>query len=351
MKKSLLAVAVAAALPAFAYAQTNVTLYGIADVGMTWADQGGNGTTTSKSAFRVDSGTQSTSRWGIRGSEDLGGGLQAVFNYEGGFKTDTGASDASGNGLFQRRAVLGLAGGFGQFLLGRDYTPGFSALGNWDLLGYGLFGNALNFSVAPVATFGGSAVRWSNALQYISPNMSGFTVRAMYSAGETDIDPKSRGNKFGVSGTYVMGPITAAAFYENEKDSSAPSVQTAKKYGLGGQYNFGQFRVAAGYASTDPDGPTKLTFWNIGAGVKVGPGEALVQYSSLKESQSDAKSNTIGIAYVYPMSKRTNLYATYGSASNNKASNFVLRASDYSVGGTGADNDPKAIGVVIRHMF
>jgi len=362
MKKSLLAVAVAAALPAFAQAQTNVTLYGIADAGLTWEDAGGNGTTTAKSAFKVQSGVQSTSRWGMRGSEDLGGGLQAVFNIEGGYKQDTGTADASntpsaiygtgnGGGLFQRRAVVGLAGGFGQLLLGRDYTPGFSALGNWDMLGYGLFGNALNFSVGGVGSFTGSAVRWSNAIQYISPAMSGFTVRAMYSAGEQQVDPKSRGNAFGISGVYVMGPITAAVFYENEKDASAPSVQTAKKMGIGGQYNFGQFRVGGGYANTDPDGPTKLTYWNLGAGVKLGAGEVIVQYSSLKESAADAKSNTVGIAYVHTLSKRTNLYATYGTTSNNKTSNYILRASDFSVGGTGADNDPKALGIGIRHQF
>ena len=362
MKKSLLAVAVAAALPAFAQAQTNVTLYGIADAGVVWQDAGGNGTTTAKSTFAVVSGVQSTSRWGVRGSEDLGGGLSAVFNLEGGYKQDTGTSDASGTpsaiygtgnggGLFQRRAVVGLSGKFGQFLLGRDYTPGFSALGNWDMLGYGLFGNSLNFSIGSVGTFTGSAVRWSNALQYISPTMSGFTVRAMYSAGEQAIDPKSRGNAFGISGTYVMGPITAAIFYENEKNAGSPTVDTAKKMGLGGQYNFGQFRVGGGYASTDPDGPTKLTFWNLGAGVKLGAGEVIVQYSSMKESAADAKSNTVGIAYVHPLSKRTNLYATYGTTSNNKASNYVLRASDYTVGGAGADLDPKALGFGIRHQF
>lgn len=351
MKKSLLAVAVAAALPSLALAQTNVTLYGIADAGMGWIDAGGNGTTTAKSTFAVISGVQSTSRWGVRGSEDLGGGLSAVFNLEGGYKQDTGAADASSSGLFQRRAVVGLAGKFGQFLLGRDYTPGFSALGKWDMLGYGLWGNALNFSVASAGGFGGSAVRWSNALQYISPSMSGFVVRAMYSAGEQQVDPKSRGNAFGISAAYDMGPISAAVFYENEKDNSAPTVNTAKKMGIGGQYNFGQFRVGGGYANTDPDGPTKLTYWNVGAGVKLGAGEVIVQVSTLKESASDAKSNTVGVAYVHPLSKRTNLYATYGTARNNKASNFVLRGSDFSVGGAGADLDPKALAVGIRHQF
>jgi len=371
MKKSLLAVAVAAALPAFAQAQSNVTLYGIADVGVSWKDSGGTGAAggTPGGTMAIDSGIQSTSRWGIRGEEDLGGGLKAIFNYEGGFKTDTGQSDAmqtltptsttNPGGLFQRRAVAGVTGTFGQFLLGRDYTPGFSALGTWDILGYGMWGNALNFSVANVGNFTGSPVRWSNSLQWISPNWSGFTLRGMYTAGENQTDSKSRGNGYGLSGVYAAGPLTIAAFYESQKAPGARSapiadgatVPKANSYGIGGQYNFGQFRIGGGYAIQDPDTSLKLQYWNIGGGMKLGPGEAMLQYSQMKESLSDAKSDTWAIAYAYPVSRRTNLYVTLAQALNNDKSNYALLASDVAIGGGGLGKDPLGFSVGMRHQF
>jgi predicted porin len=79
MKKSLIAVAIAAALPTIGHAQTNVTMYGIADAAVAAVRTGNPGT---KNTIRLDSGTQSTSRWGIRGTEELGSGLKALFNFE-----------------------------------------------------------------------------------------------------------------------------------------------------------------------------------------------------------------------------------------------------------------------------
>jgi len=365
MRKLHLAVAVAAVLPAFAQAQSNVTLYGIADIGIGWKDAGGTGAAggTPGGTFAVDSGVQATSRWGIRGEEDLGGGLKAIFNYEGGFKADTGASDAvvtqTSTGLFNRRAVAGVSGTFGQILLGRDYTPGYTAQGTWDMLAYGLWGNARNYSIATVGNFTGSSFRWSNAIGWISPNWSGFTARVMYSAGEQQTDSKSRGNALGISGVYAAGPLSIAAFYEGEKapgGRNAPipdgaSVPKANKYGIGGQYNFGNFRIGGGYAVTDPDTALKLQYWNIGGGVKLGPGEALLQYSQLKESLSGAKSDTWAIAYTYPMSRRTNLYVTLAQALNNDKSSYALTASDLSISGGGVGKDPLGFSVGVRHQF
>ncbi|MFP5413339.1 MAG: porin, partial [Gammaproteobacteria bacterium] len=92
MKKSLLALAVLGAFAGAAAAQTNVTLYGIADAGIGWTD---TDKANADGIARVVSGTQSTSRFGIRGSEDLGGGLKATFNIEAGVNWDTGAADST----------------------------------------------------------------------------------------------------------------------------------------------------------------------------------------------------------------------------------------------------------------
>ncbi len=352
MKKSLLAVAVAAALPVFAQAQTNVTLYGIGDVGIGMQDPGGN----AKSAIKVDSGIQSTSRWGIRGTEDLGGGLKAVFNFEGGMRVD----DGTAAGLnFTRRSVVGLQGGFGTISLGRDYTPGFTAAGASDVMGYGLYGNYLGYTVVGALNSHGSVyhgieTRASNAIHYVSNPMGGLTIRAMWSFGERTAAPTRGGDIMGVSGVYAAGPITLQGFYQQLKGVNGTSTTNNNQYGLGGGYNFGAFRLTASYAVADPSGPSnKHSGFSIGAGVKLGAGELLVQGIQQKISTggTDPKSTTIGVAYTQPLSRRTNVYVTYGQVRNNSTGNFGLRSADNTVAAAAPGADPKGFAVGVRHTF
>ncbi len=396
MKKSLIAVAVAAALPAVAQAQTSVTLYGIIDLGVSWKDRGTDAAGNKRSGASIDSGTQSTNRIGVRGTEDLGGGLSAVFNWEAGVASDTGLSSGAGcttggtfnncatgvagaggalgnNGLaFTRRSVVGLSGGFGTVLLGRDYLPGFTSAGTTDIMGYGLYGNWLSWSVANTGASGlvaglvGPAtqnltVRGSNGIHYISPNLGGLTIRAVYAMGEADVAPKRANDILGISGVYQAGPITAQAFYHRYTVvTTGTSTDNDKQYGIGGGWNFGLFRVLAQYAVADPAGADtaalgKARAGQIGAGVRLGPGELLASYIRITDDRvvtgSKPRADVVGIAYVYPMSKRTNLYATYGYTRNNVNSSYFVRASDYSVAPAAVGEDPKAFTVGVRHQF
>lgn len=357
MKKTLLAVAVAAALPAAAFAQSNVTLYGIADAGVGFVDTDGPG---ADATMVVNSGYQSTSRFGIRGSEDLGGGLKATFNIEAGVNFDDGTTDA--NGFFQRRAVVGLAGGFGEVRLGRDYTPGFSAAGTTDVMGYGLLGNWLTFTAQ-----GGIATRASNGVHYTG-SFSGVTVRAMYATGETNdgtgaLDPmagdKDINDAFGISAVYAGGPLTIQGYYQEINGATGATVKQA---GLGGGYNFGAFRLTLAYGMADADNNTsvaggdELQAFGIGAGVKLGTGELLAQVIQMKVDDAvnggrDPKGTSFGLAYVHPLSKRTNLYATYGMMRNNNNAAFGVLASANraSAGEVGAD--PQGIAIGVRHLF
>lgn len=351
MKKSLLAAAVIAALPFAAQAQTSVTMYGIADANIGMKDAGG----TTKNFFAVESGGQSTSRWGVRGSEDLGGGLSAVFQFEAGVKTDTGASDAA---FWQRTSTVGLAGGFGTVRLGRTYTPSFLQQGSWDVLGYGLYGNHLSWSVNPTNLGTNSAtagsVRFSNGVFYNSPNWGGFTVNAAYSAGEQNTAPTSRGNAFSLAANYAHKVFSVGGYYDSENNTATP-VAKLKRYGVGGGMNFGPARVLASYSIADPDGASnKAKFMSVGAGVKLGAGEVLVQYTDARQevaAGTEPKTQTIGLAYVHSLSKRTNLYASAGVARNNATGTGVLRASDYGIAPAAAGEDPKAIMLGVRHMF
>jgi predicted porin len=134
MKTSAIALAVPAALflgaSAPAIAQSNVQVYGLIDAGVEAVDHAnaaGNG------VVRVISGGKNTSRWGFRGSEDLGGGLKAVYNLEGGILLDTGAADGA---LFKRQANVGLEGGFGRVVIGRSFTTTYDLVIKFDPLGF-----------------------------------------------------------------------------------------------------------------------------------------------------------------------------------------------------------------------
>lgn len=346
MKKTLLAVAVAAALPAVAFAQTNVTLYGIADVGVGWGDSGASG---KSSTMFVNSGIQSTSRLGIRGSEDLGNGLKATFNLEQGVLWDTGNNDGDrGRGTWQRRSVVGLAGSWGAVNLGRDYTPGFMSTVSNDVMGYGLYGNWLNW----VAVGGGTGVRGSNGIHYVG-TFSGVTLRAMYAEGEQVAPKSSAGDQYGVSAVYAGGPLNLQGYYEHAADNAANKVD---RYGIGAGYRFGDLRLAANYGHVKPKGAKKVQAYGIGASIGVGTGSAIAQVMQIKDDNTDGKATLFGIAYVHPLSKRTNLYASFGMTSNNSKSARPIFASDTGVGGpmnpSGTfGDDPKAFAVGIRHMF
>ncbi|MDP2769378.1 MAG: porin, partial [Giesbergeria sp.] len=160
MKKSLIALAVLAA-SGVAMAQSSVTLYGVADLGLVKsngisAQMTGNGLMNNGS-----------SRLGVRGVEDLGGGLKASFNFEQGINAESGNTDAA---TFQRAAWMALSGGFGKFQMGRTLNPSFFGVAAWELTGtanYSAVGNQFSFT--------GQGPRTNSLFQYSTPKMGGFS--------------------------------------------------------------------------------------------------------------------------------------------------------------------------------
>ena len=352
MKKLLLVGALASALPMFAPAQTNVTMFGVADAGVAFGSRGAGSSNT----LRVDSGVLSTSRWGVRGQEDLGGGLSAIFWAEAGWNVDDGTGAAGGGGLnFARRSWVGLQGGFGQIYIGRDYTPGFWGLVGADVFGYGLYGTNLSaFSGQIGANNPILDSRQSNAIFWNSPLYGGLQIKAMYSAGEFDTDPKSRGNAAEIAFLYNAGPVAASFWYHSINSTTNPILKS-KRYGVSGGYNFGAVRVVGGYAASDPDGATNTgRLIQVGAGVKLGGGELMGTLYSMKQqvaAGTEPKSTTFGLAYVYPLSKRTDLYASLATVHNNSTGNYVLAWSGGATAPFAPGTNPRSLGVGIRHQF
>ena len=357
MKKSLLAVAVAAALPTFAQAQSSVTMFGLLDVGVEYSNAQANATVSDlttnavsvasgKSGLRVREAAGTGSRFGVRGSEDLGGGLKAVFTIEHRLSVDTGDTAGGGfntaaNGKFWNgQAWVGLEGGWGRLTAGRQYSPIFWMLLPADFTGYQYYNNWAGTSGQNVNTVGTGitqgAIRLDNSLSYKSPTMGGVTIYGVYAPGEnlqaasaaTGSGTTGSGDLWGLAGSYQLGGLYLGLGYH---------AQDTKAYGTGavnqtaqaafqnllaatGSYNFGNMGLSLGY--------TKLNFKNIGGTdpsisnilfsgyANVGTGKIILSmvqhdFSNFTGARNDSGLN-YGLTYVMPLSKRTDVFATYG---------------------------------------
>jgi len=346
MKKSLLAVAVAAALPTFAQAQSSVTLYGVMEVAVQYSDAQANATIAANTVsegeggLRLVSGQSSGSRFGIRGTEDLGGGLQAVFTIENGLNVDTGAQ-ADPSAFWNRQAFVGLAGGWGQLTFGRQYSPLFWSLIPADFAAYTHYNNwAGSPCLTPQGQCGtqGSAVvqgpfRINNSIAYKSPTFGGLTVYAMYAPGEnlvnsatpgTGSDAVGTGNLFGVAAGWQLGGLYLTAGYHgiDNKSTAATAAGSVLKdvMGVAASYKWSSFGVSVGYTmlnyetlnSADPSVSNLL----VSLFANIGPGKLLANVTQREYQdfigQRNESALQVGVAYEVPMSKRTNWYVAYG---------------------------------------
>ncbi|MCA3788256.1 porin, partial [Burkholderia sp.] len=213
--------AVAGLAAGAAHAQSSVTMYGIMDAGIEFANhaapEGGN-------SYKLKSGNKNTSRWGLRGVEDLGGVLKAVFRLESGIDLANGASDDGPDSIFGRRATVGLKGKWGEISLGRNFTVTYDYMLPFDPMGY-----AQNYSWATssMATGGrkdGMFTRSSNAVRY-DGEFSGFKFGAMYGFGNVPGSVKTS-SKYDAAIGYEGGPFAAVVAFDRQ-NGAADSVTPA----------------------------------------------------------------------------------------------------------------------------
>lgn len=307
MKKSLLALAVLAA-SGVAMAQSSVTLYGVADVSVA--------KTTDKSLAASANGllNNGNSRFGMRGVEDLGGGLKASFNMEAAVNLANGATDSN---MFQRAAYMALDGSFGQIYAGRRLSPSFYAIANYELTGtanYSAIGNK----------FGFGGTRNDAFIAYSTPAMSGF--KATVGTTLKGNNAPTQGAKTEMALTYNQGPLSAGISY----NSTAQNVGAAKKNGqVGAAYDFGDFKLAASYQ--DPTGAKKG--FTIGGTAKLGTTALTLDLA--RDTGSAYKSTDYVFEALQPLSKRTFVYGVLYHAGKTSA----------------AAKDINTFGVGVRHNF
>ncbi len=293
MKKSLIALAVLATTAGAALAQSSVTLYGRIDTSF-GADKL-NGVSTT----RLYSGNLSTSRLGFRGTEDLGGGLKAIFGLEGALGTDTGAF-----GGFDRQSIVGLSGGFGTIKLGRHDTS-FDDIRDLSI-GSNLWDS--EFSPTKIAYTAGVpdySSRASNQIRYESPSFGGFTVGLGYALDE---DPTIKGDVSSYNLRYRNGPLDIGIGFQDQKANN-------REYtAISGAYHFGVARVSAGYNRAEIHNGAKADGYSIGVNVPMGSLDFSVGYAYSKAKAAGvttAKGSALAAGVTYALSKRTRLYGAY----------------------------------------
>lgn len=338
MKKTLFALAAASVFPGAVYAQSNVAIYGITDIGINVSD---NGAAANSRTVSLDGGIQTPSRIGFKGTEDLGGGLSASFQLENGFDLSTGQFSQAGR-LFGRQAWVGLNGGFGSVKFGRQWAPLFLALDEIDPFGTGLSGDA-----SRIFASGGYPVRMDNAINY-SMSANGFSGQVTYGLGEV-AGSQSANRQTGVGLGYANGPLNLQFGYHKANTTAAPAVTDARSVFTGGSYDFGIAKAHLAYSdnrtdSTVAGGNAKSRNWLLGVTAPVGSGSLMASYiRNDVRNAANADSSQFAIGYSHPLSKRTNLYASYGRVSND---------SGAALGGAaGSGDDPTLFNVGIRHKF
>jgi len=348
MQKKIIALAVAGLVSGAAFAQSNVTMYGVADMyyAHSWAN-----TTGQDSSNHINSGGLSGSRLGFKGTEDLGNGLKALFVLEYGLNMDDKAAGV-GAGSVARQQLVGLTGNFGTVVAGAAQTAGY----DWSCATNPIAGSALDAS----AKLGSSTLlscshagRSGNAFAYISPSFSGLTF-AYNHARVTEINGANIAGGADdyanlLSATYANGPISASLIYSKITGDTQNTVinDDIKEWGLTGAYDFGMAKVFASYQQNDSDVTNMNDHkWQLSAAIPVSAaGTVALQYAqnSIDARASDSKAWTL--AYTHALSKRTTAYGGYTHVSNDSAAAKAALCTPL------AGDSSSVLAVGLRHTF
>jgi predicted porin len=301
MKKSLITLAVLAASGA-SFAQSTVTIYGIVD-----AYVGVQKDATGTSNTVLNSGGVDGNRWGLKGSEDLGGGLKADFILENGFAVDNGTGGAG----FNRIAAVGFSGGFGTVKLGK-YDSAYDMVTN---AANGVFNSGLS---AEANTWRSGGYTWNpnNGIYYATPDMGGFGAAVSYALGENKSAAHDAGNVSSFNLSYAQGPLSVSGGYQSEK---LYGNSTANKFGqINASYDFtvAKLQLAFGSADVTTTVQTKTSEYQIGVTAPVSTALSVAaNYAYSKDDDNSAatgvKRSGVGLGLAYTLSKRTFVYGGY----------------------------------------
>jgi predicted porin len=388
MKKTLVVAAISASFAVAAHAQSSVTLYGLIDAGITYTSNAAG-----KPNWQQTSGGIEQSRFGLKGAEDLGNGLKAIFQLESGFSVGNGKFGNDG-GIFNRQAFVGLSSNYGTVTLGRQYDAGIdflaplTATGSWGGTAFAHYGNLDNLN-----TNGGQSA--NNTIKFTSANYAGFTFGGTYGfsnapGGFSNNREYSVGAAYQFQGLHIAGSYAEVnnpfASTTGSYDSSTTfnplgafgvngtinGSSRLRTYGAGASYAFGpaqagfvwtQARLDAGTGAFSGTGNLLPTIhqnnYEVNAKYNLTPALGLgVAYTYTQQTLNSISQhfNQIGAQADYSLSKRTDVYAevVYQRASGSGANAFIYNPSTLVAGSTsGVSNsiNQTTATVGLRHRF
>ncbi len=323
MNKSILSLAVLASLAGLAHAQSNVQVYGLIDAGVEYVNHANAG---QSGATRVISGGKNTSRWGFKGSEDLGGGLKAIWGLEGGILMDTGAADGA---MFKRQAYVGFDGAYGRLVLGRSFTTTYDFVIGFDPMG---FAPNYSWSTSGGATGPskyGMTTAFDNLIKY-SGTTGAFKYGASVGLGE-QASSAADARKYAVAGSWTRNGLAFMASYEEVNGSTLAATgrrDTTSVYHLATDYRSGAWRLSAGTRgyklesgkAATPDVRGDTYFGGVTHKAADITLTAAVYHINVKNvaAAKDADPTMVVLRAMKALSKRTDLYvaAAHASAKN-----------------------------------
>jgi predicted porin len=386
MKKTLIALAALGAMAGAAQAQSTVTIYGLLDanIGSYKTNQVSGAAISGISQSKIDSGGLNGSRWGIRFSEDVGGGMAVIGNLESGINVDAGSS-AQGGLLFGRRANVGISSGFGTVTIGRNSSSYDDVSADHAMMAATLFdpSNTNNgFTTAQAAAIGtlaGNAVllnhngngsgahvtwvgfntRFNNSVKYVSPNFGGFTGSFMYAFGEDKTTAIGASNTTSANLRYANGPLLISGGYQSEGATRTATAKPALQNTLlNVSYDFGVAKVGFG-ANRAKFKEVTTTFrtgvahelaaqkeYSLSVAVPLGATTLSAGYARSKGDDLGSSTGW-GVQALYSLSKRTTLYVGGVSTKNyeNVAANTMVIAPTSNITRT------TTYAAGIRHTF
>lgn len=376
MQKKIIALAIAAAVSAPAFADTsNVTVYGVANVSYDRTNTGNGDTGQGFSNNKVSS---NTSRLGFKGSEDLGDGLSAIWQIESLIQID--GQTAGGNTLANRNTFAGLSSAAaGTVLMGRHDTPYNISNRKYDLFTDTLADNRSIMGGGTALTTVGASFngRQPNVIAYISPAVSGFTGAIAYVAGAEGqtVSTQTKGDAWSLAALYGNGPFSANFGYEVHNIGTAPGTLgvgiTAKEsaWTISGGYKVDAFEINGVYEKTKDDFGGSILAPLAAAGSNVlghkayylsgkynfGANAVKLAYSNAgANAATSTGASQVSVGFDHSLSKRTTVYALYTQLSNKTAGNYSLSPNGTGApasGLVGAGAKPSAVSLGMKHTF
>jgi predicted porin len=337
-----------------AHAQSSVTLYGNLDIGLLYTSKTLDQTTGQNAGhqFSLITGGMSPSYFGLKGVEDLGGGVKAIFDLESGIDTSTGGlADSNGN-LFGRQAWIGVTGGLGTVKAGLQYSPFTLALVSTDPRNISYFGSGVPIYIGSVLVTG---IFNSNAISYTSPTVAGLQGSALLALGGTAGDFQA-GRQYSASLNYKLGQfLINAAMYSGNPGGTAASTPTPSTVAfsgrtIGASYRFDNLAIRASFVSYKIAGSFDNRVYGGGLSYDISPAVNIDAGVWVTSDGNNTENHSVMAAtgLTYNRSKSTSLYGQLGFVNNHGTMNTGLSTNDalFGVQGStfGAD-------VGMRHTF